>query len=77
MVTLNLEPSTANLPFVRKKFGLKPDDADESFGVVCVSPAENLYAILAEEGVAAKLEAAHGAAGVFSNPKIEPFGPPR
>ena len=52
-------------------------DADESFGVVCVSPDQNLYAILAEDTAAKRIEGAAGVAGVFANPKIEPFGPPQ
>ena len=30
-----------------------------------------------EESVAAKLQGHEGVAGPFSNPKIEPFGPPK
>ena len=62
---------------VRAKYGLSASDADEHFGVVCVSPSQNLYTILAEEQAANRIEGAAGVAGVFANPKIEPFGPPR
>ena len=77
LVTLHLDPASANLKSVREKFGLNKQDADEHFGVVCISPPQNLYVILADEAVASRLEQTAGIGGVFSNPKIEPYGPPR
>lgn len=77
LVTLHLDPASANMKSVRAKYGLSASDADEHFGVVCVSPSQNLYTILAEEQAANRIEGASGVAGVFANPKIEPFGPPR
>ena len=77
LVTLHLDPASANMKSVRAKFGLSAADADEHFGVVCVSPSQNLYTILAEERAAARIEGSSGVTGVYSNPKIEPFGPPK
>lgn len=77
LVTLHLDPASANMKSVRAKYGLIASDADEHFGVVCVSPSQNLYTILAEEEAANRIEGASGVAGVFANPKIESFGPPK
>ena len=77
LVTLHLDPASANLRSVRAKFGLNATDADEDFGVVCVSPEKNLYAIMAEDTAADRIQGASGVKGVFANPKIETFGPPR
>jgi len=76
MVTLKLAPSQANLAAIRKRYGLGPHDGDAGFGVVCVSPQQQLYAILVSEETAQRIEGAPGVAGTFSNPKIETFGPP-
>ncbi|SCK21929.1 hypothetical protein VAR608DRAFT_1694 [Variovorax sp. HW608] len=75
MVTLRLDPSDATLAKVCARFGLSKGDIDENFGVASLDPAKALYAILVNEAVAARLEGQGGIAGVFSNPKIEPFGP--
>ena len=62
-----------------QKYGLSPQDLDDQFGVIEVDPAEHVYTILVDESAAARLEpdrADRGLEGPFSNPKIEPFGPP-
>lgn len=76
MVTLRLEPEQASLPEVRRLLGLAPEEVDPAFGVVNISPAEHLYTILVEEPAAARVADADQVEGVFSNPRIEPFGPP-
>ena len=77
MVTLCLPPSAATLTSVRAKYALGPHDVDHNFGVTCISPEKNLYAILVTDTVADRIEGSEGVTGAFSNPKIETFGPPR
>ena len=76
MVTLRLEPEQATLPEVLRLLDLAPEEVDPGFGVVNISPAEHLYTILVEEPAAARVAGAPQVEGVFSNPRIEPFGPP-
>jgi hypothetical protein len=76
MMTLRLDPTEANVASVKAKFGLRDDEIDSTFGVVCIDPAQNLYTILVDETTGAKLAGREGVSGPYANPKIEPFGPP-
>lgn len=75
MITLRLDPAEANLAAVSRKLNLN-NEIDPNFGVVSINPAENLYAILVDEAAATKLQGREGVKGPYSNPKIEPYGPP-
>ena len=75
MVTLRMPPEQATLEEVRRLLGLAPEEVDPAFGVVNISPAEHLYTILVDEAAAARIANADPVQGVFSNPRIEPFGP--
>lgn len=76
MVTLKLDPEHASLDDVRRSLEIAPGEIDDDFGVISVSPAENLYAVLVDPAAAGRVQGAEGVEGAFSNPKIEPFGPP-
>jgi hypothetical protein len=77
MVTLHLTAAEATLPQVLAKLGLSPHEVDPGFGLVSLDPDKRLYAILADERVAARIEGHASVQGTFSNPKIETFGPPK
>lgn len=76
LLTLRLDPTEANLAAVKRKLNLKDDEIDPNFGIVSISPADHLYAILVDEAAEAKVQGSEGVKGPYSNPKIEPFGPP-
>ena len=64
-----------------QSLGLAPEDLDPEFGVIATDPVRNLYAIRVPEEAAARAagklgERSGGAEGIFSDPKIAPFGPP-
>lgn len=67
---------------VMSSYGLESGEVDEDYGVVEIDPADSSYVILVEESAMAKLEGSDESeqadqGGTFSNPRIEPFGPPQ
>jgi len=76
MMTLKLHPKEATLARVCQRLNLSADEVDSEFGVVNIDPKRNLYTILVEEEAARRVSGAPEVEGPFSNPKIEPFGPP-
>jgi hypothetical protein len=76
MVTVKLEPSEATLTKVAEKLHVSTDDLDPSFGVVELDREKKLYTVLVDERIATEVESAEGVVGIYSNPPIEPFGPP-
>ncbi len=77
MMTLKLDPKEASLGAVMRKLGLRPGEIDEEFGVVPIDPDAHLFTVLVEQGAVDKMQGQEGVRGPFSNPKIEPFGPPK
>jgi hypothetical protein len=79
MLTLRSPAGAPSLAAIRDRYGLRPEDLDERFGVVAVDPADHAYTILVERDAAARIVPGEGweVEGPFSNPRIEPFGPPR
>lgn len=67
---------------VRRLFNLDVDEIDQNFAVVGTDPSQGIYTVLiaatAAERVQAVLATRPGdpAEGIFSNPGIEPLGPP-
>jgi hypothetical protein len=77
--------STGNPPSlddVKRLFGLNADEIDAEFGVIASSPDDGLFTVLIGNNAEAKVNAALArrpkrvGEGVFSNPRIEPFGLP-
>lgn len=77
MVTLKLDPDDASVDHARDLLGIDDAAIDHDFGVIAVSPDDNLYTVLVDEGAAKDMQTGDGIAGPFSNPRIEPFGPPK
>jgi len=73
MVTLKLDPAQATLDAVRELLHLDPQDLDVTFGLVSVSVADSLYAILVDEAVARRLEGSPAVIGSFADPTIGPL----
>lgn len=78
MVTIQAPDDPPTIEGLRRRYHLGTDEIDTSFGVVEVDPAEHIYTILVEECAAARIKPDEGwqVAGPFSNPRIQPFGPP-
>ena len=79
MMTLRCEGEAPTLETLRERFSLAETEIDESFGVVEVDPKEHIYTFLVTQEVAEKIDpgADWVVEGPYSNPRIEPFGPPR
>jgi hypothetical protein len=77
MVTVKLDPDHASVEDARDILGIDEAAIDRDFGVIAVSPDENLYTVLVEAGAAEDMQAGEDIAGPFSNPRIEPLGPPQ
>ena len=76
MLTVKLDPGKASVAHVRKKLKLSESELDPEFGVVNIDPKQNLYAILVDEDAARRIGKVKDVQGPYSNPRIEPFGPP-
>lgn len=78
-VTWKGEPPS--LQEVCDKYGFRPEEVDAEFGVIAIDPDDNLYAIRVERGAALRTQGRESPVkdelqGPFSDPLIEPFGPP-
>ena len=78
MITIEAPGEPPTVAELRRRYKLAKHDIDEGFGVVEVDPAEHVYTVLVEESAAAKIQPGEGwqVEGPYSNPRIEPFGPP-
>lgn len=73
MVTLKLDPEQATVDRVRDLLHLGAQELDVAFGLVSVSPADGLYAILVDDAVARRIEGAEAVIGSFADPTIGPL----
>lgn len=82
MLQFKHQGSAPSIDEVRRLFDLKPNEIDTQFGVRASDPTSGLYTVLIDAKANKRVEASLAARpsdpaeGVFSNPKIEPFGPP-
>jgi hypothetical protein len=76
LMTVELEPDAADLAAAAERLGVPTAKLDAEFGVVPIDPEQNLYSVMVDEQVTDAAARRPGVAGPFSNPRIEPFGPP-
>jgi len=78
MVNLAGRAARPTLAELAAQYGLAADQLDEQFGVIEVDPQEHIYTVLVDEQAAARIAGAEPtSAETYSNPRIEPFGPPQ
>jgi hypothetical protein len=79
MVTIQGPGEPPTVAELRRRYQLDESEIDASFGVVEVDPTEHVYTVLVEESAAAKVRPDQGwtVQGPYSNPRVEPFGPPQ
>ncbi|GIH73656.1 hypothetical protein [Planobispora longispora] len=75
LVTVRLQPG-ATLAQAMDRLGLSEEEVDTGYGLVLLDPAQNLYALRVTEAAARRVGGTTGE-GPYSDPPIEPFGPPR
>ncbi len=76
LIKLQLNPAEANLATVSRKLNIGENEIDRDYGVVHLNPPDgNLYAIRVDEAVGMKLQGRKGVKGLYSDPKIEGYGP--
>ena len=78
MVTIQARGDPPTIEGLRRRYKLRENEIDASFGVVEVDPAEHVYTVLVDEKAAAKITPTENwkVEGPYSNPRIQPFGPP-
>lgn len=79
MVNLSGLSAPPTLAEIQAQYGLSAHDLDDQFGVIEVDPQEHIYTVLVDEQAAARItgQMAGPRPTAFSNPPIEPFGPPQ
>jgi hypothetical protein len=74
--------SKPTLNTLYRRFGFRAGEVDREYGVVLVDSEADMYVALVDEEAQGRVEprlpddAAERGIGFFSNPRIEPFGPP-
>ncbi|MEV5743233.1 hypothetical protein AB0L30_24520 [Microbispora rosea] len=79
LVTVRLT-APATLEGAMRRLGLTEDEVDTGYGLVPVDPGRNLYVLRVTEEAGRRVgDSDAGAAdgGPYSDPPIEPYGPPR
>lgn len=76
LVTVKLGSPNASMADAARHLSVSEADLDPNFGVVMIDPENQTYAVMVNERVAGDAARAEGAAGPYSNPRIEPTGPP-
>ncbi|MFI6480830.1 hypothetical protein ACIBH1_23085 [Nonomuraea sp. NPDC050663] len=69
LVTVRLARAAATLEHAIERLGLDRDEVDLDYGLVAIDPERGLYGLRVTERVWQE--------GDFSDPRIEPYGPPK
>jgi hypothetical protein len=80
LYTVTWDEGQPTIKQICEKYGFKPEEIDQKFGVIEIDPAEHLYSILVDEAAVGRLQGrpdleAAGLEGPFADVRIEPFGP--
>ncbi|GGO23117.1 hypothetical protein GCM10010116_46660 [Microbispora rosea subsp. aerata] len=75
LITVRL-PAPATLEAAMRRLGLAEDEVDAAYGLVPVDPARDLYVLRVTEDAGRRVGGGADG-GPFSDPPIEPYGPPR
>ncbi|WP_311922382.1 hypothetical protein [Microbispora sp. H10836] len=79
LITVRL-PAPATLEAAMRRLDLAEDEVDTAYGLVPVDPDRGLYVLRVTEDAGRRVgDSGAGAAdgGPYSDPPIEPYGPPR
>ena len=79
LITVRL-PAPATLETAMRHLDLAEDEVDTAYGLVPVDPDRDLYVLRVSESAGRRLgDSGAGKAdgGPYSDPPIEPYGPPR
>ena len=82
MIQMAFPEGKPTLAEAARALGLEESELDPDFGVIETDPTRGLFAMRVEEAAASRAasaiaaRASGSAEGVFSDPKIAPFGPP-
>jgi hypothetical protein len=77
LMTVELDPAATDLTAAAQRLGVATESLDATYGVVPIDPDQHLYSVLVDELAMGSAASRPGVSGPFSNPRIEPFGPPR
>ncbi len=75
LITVRL-PSQATLEQAMRRLDLDQEEVDTGYGLVLIDPDQDLYALRVTEAAARRIDP-EAAGGPYSDPRIEPYGPPR
>ncbi|MEN3539210.1 hypothetical protein AAH991_29135 [Microbispora sp. ZYX-F-249] len=84
LITVRL-PAPATLEAAMRRLGLTEDEVDTAYGLVPVDPDRNLYVLRVTEDAGRRVggqgtggaDSGRADGGPYSDPPIEPYGPPR
>jgi hypothetical protein len=78
MIQFRFPGGTPTAAQAAQALGLASEDLDPEFGVIPTDPKQDLYAVRVAASAASRATLPEGgeAEGIFSDPKIAPFGPP-